>query len=443
MNTNFTSSCFRRRTAIVQQGKVPEPQTPPRFIPTRPSTPLGCNSTPSRFRFRIALANEDERDGLIGLENEFAVGTDGWVRIAPYGESIKERMFRHKDGREEQQTFVQQLDRAAAEEMVRKFNSPWGKLKRFVRGLPIYKRHPDLQEHAPGTISHALANDKTACGMFAELEAREDGFYGKPVVSESGQTAIENEGLKWLSPFWWAKPAGKTRNGTPIMRPTELISAGLTDRPNIQGGEALANQREREHMNKQKLLAALGKLGIALANEATDEQIETAIAGLVPKTNVTALENEKQTLTNANKTAEQLLASEKTLRVNAEGTVTQLTTALENERVAKVKAVLDTAILQGRITAAERDAWQGKLKESFDLNVTALANEKQKVKTTATTENAGTRKPEAATASEASEQFLALANELAVKEKIDFQIAWKRTKKANPALYEAMSAKAA
>jgi phage I-like protein len=249
--------------------------------------------------------------GLIGLENEFQVGADGWVRIAPYGESIKERIFRHQDGREEQQTFVQQLDRTAAEEMVRKFTSPWGRLKRFVRGLPIYKRHPDLQDHAPGTvIANALANDKTPCGMFAQLEARDDGFYGKPVVTEAGQLAIENEGLKWLSPFWWVKLAGETSNGTPITRPTELISAGLTDRPNIQGGQALANQREKEHMNKQKLLAALSKVGLALANEATDEQIETAIAGLVPKT-VTALENDKTTLTQAKSTAEELLKSER------------------------------------------------------------------------------------------------------------------------------------
>jgi hypothetical protein len=57
--------------------------------------------------------------------------------------------------------------------------------------------------------------------------------------------------------------------------------------------------------------------------------------------------------------------------------VTQLTTALANERTAKVKAVLDTAILQGRITAAERETWETKLKDKFDENVTALANEKE------------------------------------------------------------------
>src|SRR5688572_26042168 len=91
----------------------------------------------------IALANEGGEIEAIGLENEFSVGADGWVKIAPYGEHLKERTVRDaRLGGERREVFLQRLDRVAAQVMVDKFNSFWGKLKRFVQGVPIYKRHP-------------------------------------------------------------------------------------------------------------------------------------------------------------------------------------------------------------------------------------------------------------------------------------------------------------
>jgi phage I-like protein len=247
----------------------------------------------------VALANEAEQVGIVGLENEFSVGADGWVKIAPYGESIKERTVRNGLSTKHE-IYLQRLDKPAAEAMVRKFKSLWGKVKRFVTGVPIYKRHPDLASVTPGVVTEALANDKSAYGMFADLEARDDGFYGRPVMSQAGKVAIENEGLKFLSPFWWALPVGTTQNGYPIVSPIELISAGLTDRPNIPGGEALANERQREQHKtmKEKLIKLFGLFGISLANESTDEQIDSAIKQLETKAgSVKALENEKQTLT--------------------------------------------------------------------------------------------------------------------------------------------------
>lgn len=411
----------------------------------------------------IALANEDapggEAEEVVGLENEFSLGSDGWLKIAPYGRSVKERMARGRDGRAEHQTFEQVLDKPAAEEMCRKFNSLWGRVKRFVVGVPIYRNHPDLTKRSPETIvpTVGLANSASPCGMFAALEAREDGFYGRPIVSEEGRQAIERDGLKWISPFWFCNTVGE-KNGIKIVKPFELISAGLVRFPNIPGGEALANSRtlttdgtdnadnENKIMNKDKLVAALAKLGIvALANDA-DEKIIAAIEAVGPKlAGVTALENEKSTLTTAKATVETALTTEKTARTAAESKVTELTTALANERTAlanerkaRIDMVVDGALISGKITAAERAGWITRLETGFEAGVTALANEAVKVKVTSITRDAGDRKGEGATQTEASRKVTALANERMTKTGADWKTAWLEIKEENPALFEAM-----
>jgi hypothetical protein len=383
----------------------------------------------------------DEQVGIVGLENEFSVGADGWVKIAPYGDSIKERQVRHDTGTRTE-IYLQRLDKPAAYAMVRKFNSLLGKLKRFVVGVPIYKRHPDLTKITPNAVATSLANDASEYGMFAALEAREDGFYGQPVITPAGKIAIENEGLKFLSPHWWALPIGKTSNGYPIMSPIELISAGLTDRPNIPGGEALANERQRkEETMKQKLISLMALFGIALANDASDEKIEEGLKQLETKAKeATGLANEKTTLTTAKTEAETALANEKaahtTTRTNLEGQLTEARTALANERKSRIELMLDVAILQGRITPAEKPQWASEMERDFAGKSTALANEAVKVKTTSLTANLGARKGEATKVNDAQSQLIALANERMATAKCSWQDAWGFVTRQNPGLLE-------
>jgi Mu-like prophage I protein len=393
----------------------------------------------------VALANEaPEQVGIVGLDNEFSLGADGWVKIAPYGDSIKERTVR-KGLSLKQETFVQRLDKAAAEAMVQKFNSAWSKLKRFVVGVPIFKRHPDLSTVTPGVVSEALANDKTEYGQFADLQAREDGFYGKPVITAAGRVAIENEGLKFLSPFWWAQAVGKTQNGFPIVSPIELISAGLTDRPNIPGGEALANERRamQHKQMKDKLIKLLGFFGIALANEATDEQIDGAIKQAEAAAGkVTALENEKTTLTRSKTDAETALTNERTAHANTksglESQLTEVRTALANERKERITLILDNAVREGRITIAQRPQWATDLEKDFAGKSVALANEKPKLNTQSRTNGLGTRSSQAHTP-EVQDQCIALANERMATAKCSWNEAWKWAQGQKPDLFERLN----
>lgn len=391
------------------------------------------------MKTRVALANESERVEIIGLDNEFNLGADGWVKIAPYGESVKERTVRTPSGGTQHEIYVQRLDKPSAEAMVKNFNSLLGKLKRFVVGVPIYKRHPDLQAITPNAVSAALANDKSEYGMFAALEAREDGFYGQPVITPAGRVAIENEGLKFLSPHWWAMQVGKTRNGYPIVSPFELISAGLTDRPNIPGGEALANERraQDEKIMKQNIIRLLALFGIALANDASDEKIEEGLKQLETKArDLTALANEKETLTQSKTTAETSLTTERTAHDATKKLLDAEKVALANERKARIESMLDLAIAQGRITAAERPVWAGDLEKDFAAKSVALANEAVKVKTQATTANLGARKGEADKTTDVQNQCIALANEQMPAARNNWGEAWKLAKAKHPALFQ-------
>ncbi len=391
------------------------------------------NARPSRKtgpgRNAIALANDTEpsSDGLIGLENDFTIANDGWVRISPYGDHIKERMTRQPDGTSRREVFVQRVDRAAAEAIVAKSKTLFGRIKRFFVGIPIFRGHPDLATHSPSTVTE-LANDGQSHGMFAELAAREDGLYGRPVVTPAGQAAIENEGLKFLSPFWWVKIVGEA-NGVPIVSPIELISAGLTRTPNIRGGEALANQGDAaaSHTNQPKdmHLATLIAL-LALANDATEAKVTESIKTLKARADgIAALENEKTTATTAAQTA------------TAE--VTRLKTALANERQARVGLVLDRAIAEGRITDADRPAWQTALENeaAFEAKTAELLAKAKVLKTTSKTLDVGTRKLAISNEAERRTALQTLLDEK-MRSGMDYTTAFNAVKSENPALFEAM-----
>jgi len=375
----------------------------------------------------VALANEAGPDGeaLIGLGNELGeAAADGWVRIA-YGEHT------HDQG-------IQRFGRAQADEMVGYFKNGWNRLKRAVAGLPIFNGHPDLADQLRKQRT-ALANDaqravldrriaeldrqypdRREYGAIADMQARDDGLYLKPVLPPAGE-ALVNSGKNRFSPHWLAKAIG-TERGRTVYAPVFLLSIGLTDRPNIADTSLINSQPEI--MNKKLLIQLLAALGrTPLANEATDEQINTeltaalpAAAALAQRPEATALANEQTART----TAETQLNEAKTKLTTAE-------TALANERTAHAatvkarnEALVGEAIKAGRITEANKTVWLGRLERDFATESVALANETGTMKTTPRTGDLGTRtQPNAA-----SEQFTALVNEALPKHGNNWQKAW-------------------
>jgi hypothetical protein len=127
--------------------------------------------------------------------------------------------FNHGEG-------IQRVDRTAAEEMVRQFSSFSAQLSRRFTGLPIYAGHPDvpslrsqyLDDRVYGRINRLLIEDE---GLSAEIEWEGD-----------AEEMLTSGRYKFLSPYWEAEEIG-IENGRSILRPVRLISAGLTNQPNL------------------------------------------------------------------------------------------------------------------------------------------------------------------------------------------------------------------
>jgi len=100
-----------------------------------------------------------EPGDLTQLPNQFTLLQEDWVQLSPYGD------FPHARG-------LQRVDRAAAEAMAAQFHSFRGRLGRLFGGVPFYVGHPDLP-------SSSDVVDRKAYGWIMEVEAREDGFYGR------------------------------------------------------------------------------------------------------------------------------------------------------------------------------------------------------------------------------------------------------------------------
>jgi hypothetical protein len=401
-----------------------------------------------------ALANEvgADRIALIGLGNEFVSSTsDGWALI-PYGNHPNERG-------------LQPFGRAEAEQMVGYFKNTWNTLKRAFVGMPILRGHPDMagsvrkelartQDANQRTRLQALINsierrypDKTVYGTIADMEARDDGLALRPVLTEAGAALVNEGGLTCFSPHWLCI-AGQPINGQATQVPVFLVSIGLTDRPNI-AGTSLVNELGAESseltapssqlpaadlspMHKPLLLQLLAALGRPLANEASDEQLTTALTDAQTHATALAARPETTALVNEQSRATQLAAD-----------LAAAATALANEQAAhsaackmRNEALVGAAVQAGRIIEAAKPVWIGRLERDFATESVALANEAPVVKTTPKTGDLGGRKAPSA----ARDQFMALVNERQEQGE-SYAAAWQATKisATGKALYEQMA----
>lgn len=343
---------------------------------------------------------------MVGLGNEvdLAATGDGWALLAPYG------AWPHAEG-------IQKFGRPEAEQMVAYFKNGWNRLKRVFVGSPIYHGHPD---------NKAFANqhtDKTVYGTTADLEARDDGLYFRPVLTDSGAQHVQ-AGAKFVSPHWLANEVGE-ENGRKVYAPIYLVSVGLTARPNIPT-RSLANA-EISPMIKELLIKLLAALNQPLANEATDDQLNAALTAA--NSTVAALQARPEPAA---------LANEQTARTTAETRLAELTQALANAQAEHATTLVDQAISDGRITEATKPLWLGRLQRDFAGERTALANEKSALKTLPKTGNLANAKSGPAP----SERFHQLVAEALPKCGHDYTLAWQQVKGTpeGGALYTEMQA---
>ncbi len=339
----------------------------------------------------------------LALDNSTGIDDDGWGLIAPFGEHPKTRLFR-ENGQIKEQRFIQVLDNDAADAMTAKENSFFGKLKRAIIGIPVYKGHGDLNDADPQAVSNETK--KIKLGVVDQVRKTARGIEAHFALDNDGAKAVTDEGYKYPSAFWWVLPNGR-RGDSILARPFKLISVALTPYPNISGVESLANARSSGtgtpapaspdpsiHRNggprathiqpsqttttepEMKLIAGwLRARGIALgdAESPTESQVLDSLETLFASTagEVSALGNENSTLTGQ---ITALSADRDAYKNRADKSATALgneQAARKSERRAAASAIVDLAIRHGIKTVAERAGAIEALANSADFKKSA------------------------------------------------------------------------
>ncbi len=290
----------------------------------------------------ILAANEAEPVRMVGAANDVLaiapiseeVGhSDNWFQVSPFGR------FPHRVG-------MQVFDQKAANAIVGLFNSTKDRLARLWRGLPIFVGHPDLD---PKTYP-----DHKKYGSVQALETRADGLYAKAKWSAAGKEIVNSEHYDFQSPLWNMEPVP---NEAGAFRPVELISVGLTNRPNIPGKPVGANttaaaNQDLDPMKREDLIKKFNLQPVAGASEVTDAQIDAAVDATLTAA------NDKDILTREKEAVEEerdRLQNEKEAAI----------TLAANERTQRIKEKITAAANSGRITEGEKAGWQTRFETDF------------------------------------------------------------------------------
>ena len=288
-----------------------------------------------RFQSKRESIANDAREAAIA--NSFSEtepmeeNADGWFKVSPYG------VFRGKTpGR------PQHFHEDAAKRMVSEFNSLRGKLGRMFRGVPIYIGHPD--------VDPTIWTDDRRLGKATDLQARPDGLWAFGEWNSLGRENQTEAFWVYPSPRWDAPP------GQPRFEPDRLISIGLTNTPRIETSEPLANSQLDTNTDTTTLMdPKLIREKLGLAPETTDEEVFAKIDSLTQAATdaeslATEAENAKAATAAETKAKDEMACSLQA----AESNVIAFREAADN-------ALLDLAERDGKITKADRAAWQAKL----------------------------------------------------------------------------------
>lgn len=357
------------------------------------------------------LCNEAHDADTVELEccftNEAVEDKDGYVQIATYCD--KENTT--PDGIH----VIQRFQKSDADALVNEFKAAKKSEEDAFAGVPIYKGHPDRD----GTIKRRSMAPKL--GKTMDIQAREDGLYATRLFNSAGQKELKAGGLKYPSTNWFAKAVG-SENGKLIMRPVELISWGMTPNPNLavkplvnsaivekflhncqcpnchkdqsegmmenrkcedcgmaypEDFKPMVNQTKEqspggktatttgEKMDKLKLIALLASVGVTLANDTPEQDVEKKVEEVFGK--VKTLTGSESTLTNEKTELEKKVKA-------AEDKATELQTSLSNSQNVSETTHKELAKTSEKLGVVEKEL--ATLKTEKTVSETVLANEK-------------------------------------------------------------------
>ena len=332
-----------------------------------------------------------------------------WQQLAPYG------IHAHPLGR-------QKLDKERAARVVAALNSAKSRAGDDWRGVPIFVGHPPERGGDPAQKGQKFPR----IGGVMECEARADGLWGKVAWNNLGTENAREGHFIYPSPAWYFD-----KEGSGVISPNELDHIGMTNTPNIESVKPWTNESDSEpdndeHTMKKEHIARL-KAALKLNDDADDEAVCNAVDSTVAAVAANeAKVTEATTLATNEKTAkaalEAQLATEKTAR---EAAVNEAAAA----KAAHAKTLLDVAVNEGRISAAERVTHEAAFTADFAAACNALAAiTKPKHDTKPTVIDLRGARKSIAAANERAEIIQTAVNEIMQREKVDYSTAYARVK---------------
>jgi len=379
----------------------------------------------------IFFANDNEKPDFL-FSNEFSLESDGWGQLFKFGDFPGKAVIANGNGTVTSFDAIQRLDRDCADQMTANFYSIGNKIKRFIKGISIFNGHPDMPD------AGNKYPDKAEKGLVVELQVRDNGLYCKPAFNNAGQELLNGSKKLFFSGRWSSDELAE-EDGKRVFRPDSLKSVGMTPRPNLP----VEQLNEKEQMETpppkmKKIIVRLIALGITVANDATEDQVDAAVGQLADKQ--TTLAGEKTTLANEKATLTAQVTAKDTIITNLTTERDSFKTSFGNERKARITGLLDGAVTDGRITAAERVTWETRLavETSFANEADAIVKLKPATKTQSLIIDVGSRKTTIANAQDRQEAVRDLVALEIANTKCDYNAAFTKVQKANPALFDAM-----
>jgi phage I-like protein len=400
------------------------------------------------------------------VANSFTLENEGDL-IIPFGDWPGEACIT-RDGVLERCKVLQRFDATAAAAMIRAMNSMRGRLMKAFGGYPVYIGHPDL--------AGSKDADTKSYGWIKNASITPEGMRLQVKWSTPGLSLITNAHYKYHSPYWLLKDTSeKTPGGIPICSPVALISVGLTNNPRIPVPASanelekielatLTNQEEETDMNLlQRLIALINNDDITSEDDvfgfvsqaiealkkireaaearwkAEDVAWETAANTMQLDQIVTKLFDEAdQALSVAGNEISQKLDAVTEAANSKDQTITALRAevdALTIHRDTRIKDILDAAISEGRILAANRADFEARFFEDFDATAVAVANAAPQMNTqSALTDGLPNRQPDA----DPAKEFVHAVNSRIAETGETWPIAWNETMTTHSELYASM-----
>lgn len=271
------------------------------------------------------LALGASRDVLVAV----CAAADGalpeWIKLIPMG------VFGGRDGRG-----PWRLDGLAhAQQVVADSVAELGQLQAVI----------DYDHQSEWAAAPGVGGQAPAAGWIEELQARDDGIWGRPRWTPKAEARLRDGEYRFLSPVF--------RHERATGRVTRLLRAGLINKPNLDLPAVAAGSITpdgEDLLDKTKVAQALG-----LGEDATEEAILGAIGGLKDRDAALA------TVAQAAGLAAGAATEEIVTAIQAAGggdTVVALNAELQQikkERAEeKAAAKVDAAVKQGKIAPAAR-----------------------------------------------------------------------------------------